>query len=52
MFCNKSDHKKFALVVVLYLFWDISFFKSEKSDNIKLSVRASFKNKKDEYLYS
>ena len=37
MFWNKSDHKKYGFVLVLYLFWDISSFKSEKGDNIKLS---------------
>ena len=37
MFWNKSDHKKYGFVLVLYLFWDISSFKSEKGDNTKLS---------------
>ena len=41
MFWNKSDHKKYGLVLVLYLFRDISSFTSGKGDNIKLS-RASF----------
>ena len=37
MFWNKSDHKKYGFVLVLYLFRDISSFKSEKGDNTKLS---------------
>ena len=37
MFWNKSDLKKCGFVLVLHLFRDISFFKSEKGDNIKLS---------------
>ena len=36
MFWDKSDHKKYGFVLVLYLFRDISSFKSEKRDN-KLS---------------
>ena len=36
MFWNKSDHKKYGFVLVLYLFRDINSFKSEKGDNIKL----------------
>ena len=35
IFWNKSDHKKYGSVLVLYLFWDIYSFKS--GDNIKLS---------------
>ena len=40
MIWNKSDHKKYDFVLVLYLFPDISSFKSEKGEkegNIKLS---------------
>ena len=37
MFWNKSGHKNMALFKVLYLFRDISSFKLEKGDNIKLS---------------
>ena len=37
MLCNKSDHKKYGFVLVLYLFRDISSFKSEKGDTAKLS---------------
>ena len=37
MFRNKNDLKKYGFVLVLYLFRGISFFKSEKGDNIKLS---------------
>ena len=37
MFWNKSDHKKYGFVLVLYLFRDISSFKSDKGANIKLS---------------
>ena len=37
MFWNKSDHKKYGFILALYLFQDISSFKSEKGDNIKLS---------------
>ena len=42
MLCNKSDHKKHGFV--LYLFRDISFFKSEKGDTAKF-VRADFIHK-------
>ena len=37
MFRNKNDLKKYGFVLVLYLFRDISFLKSKKGDNIKLS---------------
>ena len=37
MLCNKSDHKKYGFVLVLYLFWYISSFKSKKGDTAKLS---------------
>ena len=37
MFWNKCDHSKYGFVLVLYLYRDISSFKSEKGDNIKLS---------------
>ena len=37
MLYNKRDHKKFGFVLVLYLFRDISSFKSEKVDTAKLS---------------
>ena len=37
MLCNKSDQKKYGFVLVLYLFRDISSFKSEKGDTAKLS---------------
>ena len=37
VFCNKSDLKKYGFVLVLYLFRDISSFKSEIDNNIKLS---------------
>ena len=37
MFCNESGHKKYDFVLVLHLFRDISSFKSEKGDTIKLS---------------
>ena len=37
MFCNKSDHKKYGFVLVLYLFRDISSLKSQKGENIKFS---------------
>ena len=37
MILNKNDHKKHGFVLVLYLFRDISSFKSEKGDNTKLS---------------
>ena len=37
MLCNKSDHKKYGFVLVLYLFQGISSFKSEKGDTTKLS---------------
>ena len=51
MFWNKIDHKKYGFVLVLYLFRDISSFKSEKGDNIK-SLRTGFLSKqKKKYLY-
>ena len=37
MLWNKSDHKKCGFVLVLYVFRDISSFKSEKDDTTKLS---------------
>ena len=37
MLWNKSDHKKYGFVLVLYLFQDISSFKSEEGDTAKLS---------------
>ena len=37
MVLSKSDNKKYGFVLVLYLFRDISSFKSEKSDAVKVS---------------
>ena len=37
MLWNKSDHKKYSFVLVLYLFRDNSSFKSGKDDNANLS---------------
>ena len=37
MFWNKSDHKNYGFVLVLYLFRDISSFKSENGDKTELS---------------
>ena len=37
MLWNKSDHKKYGFVLVLYLFRDISSFKTERGDTAKLS---------------
>ena len=37
MLWNKSDHKKCGFALVLYLFRDISSFKSGKGDTAKLS---------------
>ena len=37
MLCNKSDHKKYRFVLVLYVFLDISSFNSGKGDTAKLS---------------
>ena len=51
MLCNKSDHKKYGFVLVLYLFWVISSFKSKKVIPLSYHVQASFINKKDKYLY-
>ena len=39
IFWNESDHKKYGFVLVLYLFRDISYFKLENDDNIKLSSK-------------
>ena len=50
MLCNQSDHQNYDFVLVLYLFRDISSFKSEKGGTAKV-VQASFINKKDKYLY-
>ena len=44
MFCNEKKHKKHGFDLVLYLFRDISSFKSENGDNIKLS-RTGFLDK-------
>ena len=41
-FWNRSGHKKYGFVLVLYLLRDISSFKSEKGDNIKLMSRTGF----------
>ena len=41
MFWYKSGHERYGFVLFLYLFWDISSFKSEKGGNTKLS-RAGF----------
>ena len=49
MLCNKSDHKKYGFVLVLYLFRDISSFKSEKGDTAKLS-RTGFIYKQKRYI--
>ena len=47
MLCNKSDHKKYGFVLVLYLFRDISSMKLEKGDTAKLSrVDFIYKQKK------
>ena len=51
MFWNEREHKKYGSLLVLYLFWDISSFKSEKVDKIKYHVQAPFINKEDKYLY-
>ena len=37
MLWNKSDHKKYGFVLVLYLYRDISSFKSENGDTANLS---------------
>ena len=42
MFWNKLDHKKYGFALVLYIFWDISSFNSEKGDSIKLSRTGLF----------
>ena len=46
MFWNKSDHKKYGFVLVFYLFWDISSFKSEKGDNKLSRTGFSYKQKR------
>ena len=47
MLYNKNDHKKYDFVLVSYLFWNISSFKSEKGDTAKLShTRFIFKQKR------
>ena len=42
MLCNKNDPKKCSFVLVLYLFRDISSFKSEQGDTAKLSRKGFF----------
>ena len=42
MFCNKIDYKNYGFALVLYLFWDISSFKSEKGNIINLSRTGFF----------
>ena len=37
MLCNESDHKKYDFLLVLYLFRDITYFKSEQGDTTELS---------------
>ena len=44
MFWNKGDLQKHALVLVLYLFCDITSFQSRESDDSKL--QSSFIKKK------
>ena len=46
MLCNKNDPKKCGFVLVLYLFRDISYFKSEKGDTTKLSRKGLFYKQK------
>ena len=47
MLYHKNDHKKYDFVLVLYLFWNISSFKSEKGDTAKLShTRFIYKQKR------
>ena len=46
MLCNKNDPKKCGFVLVLYLFRDISSFKSEKGDTTKLSRKVFFYKQK------
>ena len=47
MLYNKGDLKKYGFVLVLYLFRDISSFKSEKDDTTKLSRTAfNYKQKR------
>ena len=48
MLSNKSDHK-YGFLLVLYLFQDISSFKSEKGDTAKLS-RTGYIHKQKRYL--
>ena len=43
---EKSDHKKYGFVLVLYQFRDISSFKSEKDANIKISGAGFFYKQK------
>ena len=50
MFWNESDHKKDGFVLVLNLLREISSFKSEKGDNIKLPRTGSLFKQKREIL--
>ena len=51
MIWNKSDHKRYGFVLVLYLFRDISSLKSEKRDTAKLSCTGFIYKQKGKYLY-
>ena len=51
MLCNQSDQKKYGFVLVLYLFWDMSYFKSEKDVTTKSSRTGFIYKQKDKYLY-
>ena len=46
MLCNQSDHQNYDFVLVVYLFRDISSFKSEKGDTAKLSRMGFIYNQK------
>ena len=51
MFWNKSDHKKYGFVLVLYLFGILVLLNQKKVIPLSYRVQASFINKKDKYLY-
>ena len=51
MLSNKRNHKKYGFALGLYLFQDISSFKSEKGETVKLSRTDIIYKQKNKYLY-
>ena len=51
MFWNRSDHKKYGFVLVLYPFRVLVLSNQEKVITLSCHVQYCFINKKDKYLY-